>query len=80
MLLSDRSCVCLFAKILSVVIYFILWCIPVYIIVICTILICNILYFYNIKHNMYVNKLNNVYMCMIIYHHQNMHYEMMLFT
>ena len=29
---------------------------------------------------MYVNKLNNVYMCMIIYHDQNMHYEMMLFT
>ena len=29
---------------------------------------------------MYVNKLNNVYMCMIIYHDENMHYEMMLFT
>ena len=29
---------------------------------------------------MYVNNLNNVYMCMIIYHDENMHYEMMLFT
>ena len=29
---------------------------------------------------MYVYKLNNVYMCMIIYHHENMHYEMMLLT
>ena len=29
---------------------------------------------------MYVYKFNNVYMCMIIYHHVNMHYEMMLLT
>ena len=29
---------------------------------------------------MYVYKLNNVYMCMIIYHHENMYYEMMLLT
>ena len=29
---------------------------------------------------MYVYKLNNVYMCMIIYHDENMHYEMMLLT
>ena len=29
---------------------------------------------------MYVNNLNNVNMCMIIYHDENLHYEMMLFT
>ena len=29
---------------------------------------------------MYVNKLNNVYICMIIYHDEKVHNEMMLFT
>ena len=29
---------------------------------------------------MYVYKLNSEYMCMIIYHHENIHDEMMLFT
>ena len=46
---------------------------------ICTVFICNISYFYNIKHKLYVNKLNNVYMCMIIYHDGNVHYEMIFF-